>query len=314
MQGLQFQIPPAPSEPLLTGIPNQISLPWYRFFAALFQAVGSGTAPLSLGQLIANFTTQSIALVVPAWLRVSGSPISGTSGLNGTFTVQSATINANEVLASPDGANGDLSPRALVGADLPNPALTTKGGVKAINAVTHNFLTSIDTSGQPHEAQPAFTDVSGSLAGSQSAVGVPTNSNAHAGYPGEFLSSTVLIGSAVALMTATPANVTSLSLAAGDWDVYGAVYFAPAGTTIIAGEQGGISTTTGTLPTAPAGGYAEVQGLTLAAGAEVSLILGYTRVSLATTTTIYLVAEAAFTVSTCGVYGSISARRSANVY
>lgn len=309
-----FTIPPAPSEPLLTGLPNQVTVSWYRFFLGVFETVGSGVAPISLGQLIAYFTNQRIALVVPSWLRVFGSPITGATGLNGTFTVQSATVAANEVLASPNGASGPLTPRLLVGADLPNPTATTKGGVKAIAPIASNFLTSIGTDGTPTEAQPAFSDISGSIAGSQSAVGVATNSNAHAGYPGEFITSSVAVGAAVALTTGVAANVTSIALTDGDWDLYGNIYFAPAGTTVIATESGGISDTTATLPTAPAGGYTEVNGVTIGAGAEVSLTLGYTRMSLASPATVYLVAQAAFSVSTCGAYGIISARRSANVF
>lgn len=310
----QFAIPPSPSEPILVGLDNQLSVSWYRFFLGLFHAVGSGTAPISLGQLIQNFVGQSIALVVPGWLRVSGSPIAGSSGLNGAITISSAQIVANEVLAGPDGVVGVLAPRRLVGGDLPTPTASSLGGVKAIAATAHNFLTSIDTTGQPTEVQPAFGDISGSLAGSQSALGIATNSNAHAGYPGQVVASSIALGAAVSLTTATPANVTSIALTAGDWDVYGSIYFAPAAGTIIAGESGGISQTSATLPTAPAGGYAEVRGITLAAGTEVSLTLGYTRISLAAPATVYLVAEASFSVSTCGAYGAISARRSANVY
>lgn len=55
----------------------------------------------------------------------------------------------------------------LIGSDLPNPSSSTLGGVQSIAAVSHNFLTAISTSGVPAQAQPAFTDISGSVAAGQ---------------------------------------------------------------------------------------------------------------------------------------------------
>lgn len=59
----------------------------------------------------------------------------------------------------------------LVGANLPNPGASSLGGVESIAAVTHNFLTSISTSGVPAQAQPAFTDVSGTATQAQGGTG-----------------------------------------------------------------------------------------------------------------------------------------------
>lgn len=47
------------------------------------------------------------------------------------------------------------------------PTLTTLGGVFEADSVPHEFLTEIDNTGQPHGAQPAFTDISGIIAPSQ---------------------------------------------------------------------------------------------------------------------------------------------------
>ena len=55
----------------------------------------------------------------------------------------------------------------IVGADLPNPSASTLGGVESLAAVSHNFLTSISTSGVPTQAQPSFTDISGTAAAAQ---------------------------------------------------------------------------------------------------------------------------------------------------
>ncbi|MEF1435483.1 hypothetical protein QWU86_11715, partial [Neisseria gonorrhoeae] len=80
-------------------------------------------------------------------------------------------------------------------------------------------------------------------------VGTTTNNNANAGSDGEFISSSVVVGSAVALTTNVTANVTSITLTAGDWDVAGTVSINPARSTTIAAVIAGISNTTATLPT-----------------------------------------------------------------
>lgn len=139
--------------------------------------------------------------------------------------------------------------------------------------------------------------------------GTTTNDNAAAGFVGEYVSSSVASGSAVAITTGSAANVTSISLTAGDWDVEGVVNFLPAGTTTQTDIVGGISQTSATLPTPPAsGGYSRLQ-VSIPAGAENALPVGRTRISLAGTTTIYLVARSTFAVSTNAAYGFIAARR-----
>jgi hypothetical protein len=160
---------------------------------------------------------------------------------------------------------------------------------------------------------PTFASIAGTLAGSQSPPGVSTNSNAHIGYPGQYVSSTVLLGGAVALTSNVAANITSIPLSAGDWDIYGSVNFSPAGTTQIAVEEAGVSQTSATLPTPPSGGFTGTSA-TMPAGGQITLVLGHSPLSLAAPTTLYLVAYAVFTVSTCGAYGIIEARRSPNVY
>jgi hypothetical protein len=62
----------------------------------------------------------SIAVTVPTWLTVSGSPITGA----GTIAITGTSEAANLVLASPNGSSGALTPRSLVNADLPASAVT----------------------------------------------------------------------------------------------------------------------------------------------------------------------------------------------
>jgi hypothetical protein len=67
---------------------------------------------------------------------------------NGTSWVDETNSNAS-----------NLTSGTLPAARLPNPSATTLGGVESIAAVTHQFLTSISTSGVPAQAQPTEADL-----------------------------------------------------------------------------------------------------------------------------------------------------------
>jgi len=95
---------------------------------------GSSTAALSYNTSTHAFgcqtisagtgTVTSVAATVPSVFSISGSPIttSGTLGLDwATGQTQ------NRVLASPNGSSGQVSLRALVGADIPQISLATSG-------------------------------------------------------------------------------------------------------------------------------------------------------------------------------------------
>jgi hypothetical protein len=143
-------------------------------------------------------------------------------------------------------------------------------------------------------------------------VGTTTNDDAVAGYAGEYTSSTIALGSRVSLTTGTAANVTSLSLSAGDWDVRGIVKFTGGGTTNVVYAQGQSGTTSATVNVDPAlitDWSFGVAGLVAFAANDFGAPIVTQRYSFASTTTVYLIARASFTVSTCQAHGSISARR-----
>ena len=138
-------------------------------------------------------------------------------------------------------------------------------------------------------------------------VGTTTNNNANAGSIGEYQSAEIFSAAPVSLVTGTPKTVTSLSLTAGDWDVegLGGLIF-PASTSFTSFETS-LSTTTDTLSTWDTihRGAAYVPG----AGNAVQYPVKSKRISIASTTTIYLVVNAIFSVSTLSAFGAISARR-----
>jgi len=76
----------------------------------------NGTSFVALST--ASGTVTSVALSLPSFLSVSGSPITSS----GTFTVTLATQTANTVFAAPNGTTGAPSFRALVSDDIPTIA------------------------------------------------------------------------------------------------------------------------------------------------------------------------------------------------
>jgi hypothetical protein len=130
--------------------------------------------------------------------------------------------------------------------------------------------------------------------------------NATTGTVGEYVSSLVAIGSPQSLSNGTAANVTSISLTAGDWDVEGNVNFTETTSTVTA-RTAGISSTSATLPTDGSEAYCGVQS-TVTSETN-SIPLPRKRISIASTTTVYLVAKATFSAGTCGGFGAITARR-----
>ncbi len=140
-------------------------------------------------------------------------------------------------------------------------------------------------------------------------VGTTTNDNAAAGSVGEFVSSTVLFGAAIPLTSTIAANVTSISLTAGDWEVWGTVATVVAAGTTTSSVTGAISVVSATLPSLPNGGGAFVANYASPAGQSNCFPVGRQRISIAVTTTVYLVASSTFAVSTSAACGFIGARR-----
>lgn len=125
---------------------------------------------------------------------------------------------------------------------------------------------------------------------------------------GSSISSAVASGSAVALTTATPANITSITLTPGTWDITGAVGFLPAASTSITARSGGASTTSATLSATVGAKFVLASAAVVPGAVGQELSVPTHRVTVTANTTLYLVASATFTASTLGGYGVLSAR------
>lgn len=140
-------------------------------------------------------------------------------------------------------------------------------------------------------------------------VGTTTNDNANAGSVGEVLQNSTSTTSAT---SGAAMNGTSVSLTAGDWDVAGICATNPAGTTTTSIVISGISTTSAVFQNVPGSGgflYAQAFTVSVPAGGQIFLQAPVTRISVASSTTTYLVCQANFAVSTMTISGYIRARR-----
>jgi hypothetical protein len=136
-------------------------------------------------------------------------------------------------------------------------------------------------------------------------VGTPTNDNAAAGKVGEFISSVIPFASAVSLTNAVPANVTSISLSAGDWDVWGNISFNNSANSLNS-VSGWISTTSATLPDSSLFNQLANNAVSLVSP---GITVPQLRFSVAGPTTVFLSTDCGFSSGTLKACGGIYARR-----
>lgn len=261
------------------------------------------------------------AASVPTFRLLVGTdlPAPGASSLGGVQSLTCSTSNWFRTLST-SGVFGCSQPAftditgSVAAGQLPNPTASTLGGVKSLAAVANNFLTSIGTTGLPTQAQPACTNLSDATSCNAARGQLPgeiTTGSATAGNVGEYVESVIATGSAVVLVTGTAKTITSISLTAGDWDVDCVAQFTTAATTSVTGVGASLSLTTNTLDVT-AGRFANLQFPAFVPGAS-SAAYGIPvpplRFSFASTTSVFMVGFANFSVAAFNGFGIIRARR-----
>src|SRR5277367_6153136 len=109
--------------------------------------LGSVAAPPSMWSVSTSVfgPTTTVSGDLASWIGTTGQQL-GDSGIAvGSITKLTATYSPSILLISPV-TSGVLTPRLLVGADLPNPAPTTLGGVESFTAPASQYITTITTS------------------------------------------------------------------------------------------------------------------------------------------------------------------------
>jgi len=234
-----------------------------------------------------NVLATSPTLVTP----ILGTPTSGTL-TNCTLPVGGITglgTGVGTFLATPSSAN-------LIS------AVTDETGSGSLVFATSPTLVT-PTLGSATATQITFNPTTGGI------VGTPTNNSAGAGFVGEYIESILVSGSATGLTTGTDKTVTSISLTAGDWDVDCNLVYIPNAATSISRYSVALSLTTNTFDST-AGRFSQtVIPATVLGAFNLSIPVPAYRFSLSGTTSIFMVANAAFTVNTLAAWGIIRARR-----
>lgn len=218
-----------------------------------------------------------------------GNALSGTTG-TGTFVGSNTPTITTPVIGQINDSNG-------------NEML---GMTASASAVNHVSIQNTATGVAPTVfAQGSDTNILLSLRGQGnsgvSIQGTTAAGNAQTGFVGEVISSTVTAASPNSYTGGSAANITSIALTAGDWDVWANA--AAIGTTVTS-FQCGISTTTGTMPANELTTFINAAD---ASGAK-SFPAPYQRINVSTTTNVFIVINASGT-GTMHSYGFITGRR-----
>jgi len=241
-------------------------------------------------------------------LTSTGGALNGTVGATTPNTGAFTTLSATSTVSGAGFTTFFASPPPIGSTAANTGAFTTLSASSTVSGTGFvNRFASPGPIGNTAASTGAFTTLSSTGAFTPSStngiVGTTTNDNANAGSIGEFASNTT---SGTSLTNNTPANATSVSLTAGDWDVAGTAQFsAGAGATatqIIAG----VSNTTGAFNGL---GSFTTLSLTFTAANSDTISSPVTRFSLSTTTTIFLVVQSTFAGGTMTANSFIRARR-----
>lgn len=218
----------------------------------------------------------------------------GTMRFNSQTSVFEATI---------DGTNWATIETSAIGVTSITGTANQVIASASTGAITLSLPQSIATSSAVTFGSLAFSTTSG-------IIGTTTANSAAALSVGEYVFSQITFASRISITSSVQTNITSISLTAGDWDVWGNIGFSGAVSTTLADAVGGISQTSATL-----GDDSTFSSIVYSPSAAVFAVQtvdfcvpGF-RISLSGTTTIYLVGLASFGVSTAAAFGAIYARR-----
>lgn len=247
----------------------------------------------------------------------------------GTGWVQTATVTTVGVDAinfslfgsgiyALKGANADItSMTGLTGVLQAPTAIQSAAGLPVLSFVyTASAVNHVEMLNNTTGSNPAIyavgTDgnitlqLNGKGTGGVDIYGVTTNSAPTTGIVGEIVSASRVSGSASSLTTNVPLDVVSISLGAGDWDLWGNALIT-SGTQTVSVCGAWISTTSATVPDLSLTGLLQLTAPAL-------LVYGSptpppTRLLLSGTTTVYLTAFATFASGSATACGNLYARR-----
>lgn len=274
---------------------------------------------LQLSSASATYLQQSSATAT--YLQISSATANYPKLAVGNLFTQSntyassSTFNGAVIVSTSINAGGQGTSGQFLTSGGPNAVVswTTGGSGNVVLASTQVF-----TGGNTFISSTTF---SGTLFATSSTTikGTTTNDNAALGNIGEVISSSTLQSVGISMTTGNTFNIASVSLTAGQWSVSSSAGVKGAAGTTLSELQSATTLTSATLPgsdnIAVPDSSGQIQfddvfspvdtigGNRYVAGQLISVV------KLATTTTVYLVVNAAFGVNTLTAYGNITATR-----
>jgi hypothetical protein len=279
---------------------------------------GSGASPTALavggsGTLLTGVAASAPAFSATPTLGVNATT-AGTLGLaNGgtsgtTITLQNLgniTTGYNFNLPITAGTTGQL----LTSGGGSSTSMTWTSVTGTGNAVLSAGPTLTGTIGAASMTLSGTLVATGAITPNGGIVGTTAGGNATAGNVGEYVSANsagVTWGTSTSIV-----NIASISLTAGDWDVYGTALFSTGGTSVATQAAAAISLTTGAFDSATLGGiWSEIQAFATSASYYAPISLR--RINVSTTTTVYLTGQVTYSTLGGGTWGAgsiIQARR-----
>jgi hypothetical protein len=278
----------------------------------IFYSTGTAGAILA-GTATAGQILRSGANAAPSWSTATYPLTAGTSGkvlqsdgtnfITSTATFPSTATNTGSILRA-DGTNWAATTATYPNTTTANQILYSSSANTIAGLATANSgVLTTSSSGVPSIDTTNFQVLSTGV----QMKGNNTNTAPPSGFIGERISSSVAQGSSVNLPNATTTNITSISLTAGIWNVDALIGFRTTNGGVGANFTGSIVTTSATLGTlgdnAAATPYGPVNG-----SDAIIAVPGY-RLTLSSTTTVYLTAVCGITSNSFSGYGRISATR-----
>jgi hypothetical protein len=289
----------------------------------------SGTAPNQMKSNLDMNSSQIINLPPPGTMNsparlvdVASNPTitvppTGTSGGVVGFLNGNNTVSGNNTYTG----TSTFTNTVTLPANSVTRANLTQGAAKSVIGVTGNATANVADI-VPTNTRQVLT-VSGPGTGTSlifaqpqgdQLLGTTTNDNAATGNVGEVITATTGTFSVpVALTTATAIALGSISLTAGDWDVWYQVGFTGGSTTTVTSLAAQTSTTSASV------GQSDVSFINIVNPTALVLFnssfnsVAYCgpikRYSLASTTSVFLNVYATFATSTCSGFGNLFARR-----
>lgn len=285
--------------------------------AAVIAPAGTLTGTTLASNVVTSSLTSVGTIATGVW---NGTAIGATYG--GTGGSSAASTGLAKVAA------GTWSYATLVNADVDAAAAITRS--KLASGTNYRILANNSTGVMSENAaltaaRVVYADANGQLTGASGfsfdgtsltvsgVVGTATNNNATAGNVGEFTSvNSPTGGTATPGSSGTYVNVASISLTAGDWDVYGTNVVNTGATSAITRIYTAISKSSAADDVTYQGNAVDQRSSAFPVSSFLYQPTVHRRVSLASTTTIYLVSFMTYSVLGGATYYSdsyLSARR-----